>query len=212
MVRQKVLFVCIHNSARSQMAEAFLNHLGADRFEAESAGLEPGTLNPLVVAVMREEGIEISGNRTKGVEEFLRQGRRYDVVVTVCDEASAERCPVFPGSGTRLHWGFPDPGALLPRHGPSAIRSGRGSKHSCEPAEAEGIHQRGRRGKRREAVPVIVVPSACACVPPIASVHSRESNCADASQRPDRPDSEGINATRPPGGGLVCVGRCRETT
>jgi arsenate reductase len=112
MVRQKVLFVCIHNSARSQMAEAFLNHLGADRFEAESAGLEPGTLNPLVVAVMREEGIEISGNRTKGVEEFLRQGRRYDVVVTVCDEASAERCPVFPGSGTRLHWGFPDPGAL----------------------------------------------------------------------------------------------------
>jgi arsenate reductase len=112
MVRQKVLFVCIHNSARSQMAEAFLNHLGADRFEAESAGLEPGTLNPLVVAVMREEGIDISGNRTKGVEEFLKEGRRYDFVVTVCDETSAERCPVFPGPATRLHWGFADPSSL----------------------------------------------------------------------------------------------------
>lgn len=112
MVRKKVLFVCIHNSARSQMAEAYLNHLGADRFEAGSAGLEPGTLNPLAITVMKEEGIDISGNRTKDVFEFLQQGRRYAFVITVCDETAAERCPVFPGPATRLHWGFADPGAL----------------------------------------------------------------------------------------------------
>jgi arsenate reductase len=94
------------------MAEAYLNHLGADRFEAESAGLEPGTLNPLAVAVMQEEGIDISGNRTKDVFEFLQQGRRYAFVITVCDETAAERCPVFPGPATRLHWGFADPGVL----------------------------------------------------------------------------------------------------
>jgi arsenate reductase (thioredoxin) len=112
MVRKKVLFVCIHNSARSQMAEAYLNHLGAHLFEAESAGLEPGILNPLAVTVMKEEGIDISGNRTKDVFEFLKQGRRYPFVITVCDETAAERCPVFPGPGMRLHWGFADPGAL----------------------------------------------------------------------------------------------------
>jgi len=112
MVRKKVLFVCIHNSARSQMAEAYLNHLGADFFEAESAGLEPGTLNPLAITVMKEEGIDISVNRTKDVFEFLEKGRRYAFVITVCDETAAERCPVFPGPATRLHWGFADPGAL----------------------------------------------------------------------------------------------------
>ena len=112
MLRKKVLFVCIHNSARSQMAEAYLNHLGADLFEAERAGLEPGTLTPLAVTVMKEEGIDISGNRTKDVLEFLQQGRRYAFVITVCDETAAERCPVFPGPATRLHWGFADPGAL----------------------------------------------------------------------------------------------------
>jgi len=94
------------------MAEAYLNNLAPERFEAESAGLEPGTLNPLAVTVMKEEGIDISGNRTKDVYEFLEQGRRYAFVITVCDETAAERCPVFPGPGTRLHWGFADPGAL----------------------------------------------------------------------------------------------------
>ena len=112
MLRQKVLFVCIHNSARSQMAEAYLNHLGAGLFEAESAGLEPGTLNPLAVEVMKEEGIDISGNRTKDVFEFLKQGKLYAFVITVCDETAAERCPIFPGPATRLHWSFADPGAL----------------------------------------------------------------------------------------------------
>jgi arsenate reductase (thioredoxin) len=112
MNREKVLFVCIHNSARSQMAEAYLNVLGGDRFEAESAGIEPGVLNPLVVEVLKEDGIDISGNKTKDVFDFLKQGRQFAYVVTVCDETAAERCPVFPGTAKRLHWGFPDPGAL----------------------------------------------------------------------------------------------------
>lgn len=113
MVRDKVLFVCIHNSARSQMAEAYLNRLAGEQFEAESAGIEPGTLNPLVVEVMREDGIDISNNTTKDVFAFLKAGKRYSYVVTVCDETAAERCPVFPGPGKRLHWSFPDPSALV---------------------------------------------------------------------------------------------------
>ncbi len=112
MSKEKVLFVCIHNSARSQMAEAYLSVLGGDRFEAESAGIEPGVLNPLVVEVLKEDGIDISGNKTKDVFDFLRQGKKFAYVVTVCDETAAERCPVFPGTAVRLHWGFPDPGAL----------------------------------------------------------------------------------------------------
>lgn len=112
MNHPRVLFVCIHNSARSQMAEAYLKHLGGDRFEAESAGIEPGVLNPLVVEVMKEDGIDISANRTKGVFDFLKQGQHFGYVVTVCDETAAERCPVFPGGGTRLHWGFADPSAF----------------------------------------------------------------------------------------------------
>lgn len=108
----RVLFVCIHNSARSQMAEAFLKRLGGEAFEAESAGIEPGRLNPLVVQSMREAGIDISGNKTKDVFGFIEKGVRFDYVVTVCDETSAERCPIFPGRGERLHWGFPDPSVL----------------------------------------------------------------------------------------------------
>ena len=108
----KVLFVCIHNSARSQMAEAFLNKYGADKFEAESAGLEPGVLNPLVIKVMREEGIDISENETKSVFVFLKEGKTYDYVITVCDETSGERCPYFPGKTNRIHWTFNDPSSL----------------------------------------------------------------------------------------------------
>lgn len=91
------------------MAEAFLNAFAGDRFEAHSAGLEPGKLNPLVVEVMRESRIDLSENRTKSVEEFLASEPPFDYVVTVCDGASAERCPVFPGPGQRLHWPFADP-------------------------------------------------------------------------------------------------------
>jgi arsenate reductase len=111
MKKKKVLFVCIHNSARSQMAEAFLNQNCGEEFEAHSAGLEPGTLNPIVVEAMREIGMDISGNQTKAVLNFVKSGENFAYVVTVCDEASAERCPIFPGVTTRLHWGFPDPSA-----------------------------------------------------------------------------------------------------
>jgi arsenate reductase len=109
MIKQKVLFICVHNSARSQMAEAFLKQFAGDKFEVESAGLEPGTLNPLAVEVMKEAGIDISQNKTKSVLDFYRQGREYDYVITVCDESQSARCPVFPGGGRRLHWGFDDP-------------------------------------------------------------------------------------------------------
>ncbi len=110
--KTRVLFVCIHNSARSQMGEAFLKEAGGDRFEVESAGIEPGKLNPLVVEAVWEVGIDISGNRTKEVSEFIVRDIRFDFVITVCDEASAERCPIFPGQARRLHWGFPDPSTL----------------------------------------------------------------------------------------------------
>src|SRR5262245_1129908 len=98
-MNMKVLFVCIHNSARSQMAEAFLNQTCGEEFEAHSAGLEPGKLNPVVVEAMREIGVDISRNQTKAVTDFLQQP--FDYVVTVCDETSAERCPVFPGKTKR---------------------------------------------------------------------------------------------------------------
>ncbi|MFA5117335.1 MAG: arsenate reductase ArsC [Candidatus Omnitrophota bacterium] len=114
MDKKKVLFVCAHNSARSQMAEAFLKQKANDRFEAESAGLEPGKLNPLVIEVMREIGIDISQNKTKSVFDFYKQGRRYDYVITVCDESQAQKCPVFPGTAAtqRIHWGFDDPASF----------------------------------------------------------------------------------------------------
>jgi arsenate reductase (thioredoxin) len=109
MSKNNILFVCIHNSARSQMAEAFLNRLCGCEFEAQSAGIEPGRLNPIVVEVMREFGIDISGNKTKAVFDMIKSGQNFAYVITVCDETSAERCPIFPGGVQRLHWGFPDP-------------------------------------------------------------------------------------------------------
>jgi arsenate reductase len=111
-MKKKVLFVCIHNSARSQMAEAFLNQVCGEFFEAQSAGIEPGKLNPVVVEAMREVGIDISGNQPKAVSDFIKAGERFAYVITVCDETSAERCPVFPGDTTRLHWGFLDPSSF----------------------------------------------------------------------------------------------------
>ena len=109
---KKALFVCIHNSARSQMAEAFLNRNGCGKIVAESAGLEPGKLNPVVVEALIKAGIDISGNQTKSVFDFLKAGKTYDYVITVCDETSGERCPVFPGKSTRLHWNFNDPSSF----------------------------------------------------------------------------------------------------
>ncbi|MBI5574342.1 MAG: arsenate reductase ArsC [Elusimicrobia bacterium] len=102
----KVLFICVHNSARSQMAEAFLNKLAGNKFEAKSAGITPGKLNPVVINVMKEIGIDISGNKTKGVKEFIDRDDVFDYVITVCDESG---CPVFPGNAEQIHWTFADP-------------------------------------------------------------------------------------------------------
>lgn len=113
--KTKVLFVCLHNSARSQMAEAFLNHLAGDRFEAESAGLEPGPLNPLAIEVMGEVGIDISMNQAKSVFALYKADRLYRYVISVCDEA-AQRCPIFPGFATNLHWSFEDPASFTGSH------------------------------------------------------------------------------------------------
>jgi arsenate reductase len=108
----RVLFVCIHNSARSQMAEAFLRKYGGDRYEAESAGLEKGTMNPNVIKVMQENGIDLSQKGTRSVFDLYRKGASYDVVITVCDGASAEKCPVFAGGGKRIAWSFEDPSSF----------------------------------------------------------------------------------------------------
>ncbi|MGA8265510.1 MAG: arsenate reductase ArsC [Ignavibacteriaceae bacterium] len=116
MDKIKVLFVCVHNSARSQMAEAFLKEIGGDKFQVESAGLEPGTLNPIVVESMNEIGIDISGNLTQGVFEIFKAGKNFHYVITVCDETSAERCPIFPGIAKKIHWSFRDPSALTGSH------------------------------------------------------------------------------------------------
>jgi arsenate reductase (thioredoxin) len=102
----RVLFLCTHNSARSQMAEGWLRHLGGDRFEVYSAGSTATHVRPLAIKVMAEVGVDISRQRSKTLDEF--QGHAFDYVVTVCDQA-AEACPVFAGSGSRLHWSLPDP-------------------------------------------------------------------------------------------------------
>jgi arsenate reductase len=115
-MKKKVLFICVHNSARSQMAEAWLNRLCPEQFEAHSAGLEPGALNPLAVEAMREIGVDISGKKTQSVFDVVKRGQLFSYVITVCDESSAERCPIFPGATTRLHWSFPDPAAITGSH------------------------------------------------------------------------------------------------
>jgi arsenate reductase len=108
-MKQKVLFICTHNSARSQMAEAFLKKMMPDKFEVFSAGTEPGKINPYVVKVMAELGFNLSKNRTKSVTEFL--GQNIDIVVTVCDSAK-ETCPFFPGAKKYIHHSFPDPSSF----------------------------------------------------------------------------------------------------
>lgn len=105
----RVLFLCVHNSARSQMAEAYLKAFGGTGFEAESAGLEPGSLNPYVVRALQEDAIDISSHATQSVFDLYKAGRTYHYVITVCSKEAAERCPIFPGRAERLHWPFPDP-------------------------------------------------------------------------------------------------------
>ena len=112
MSKKRILFVCVHNSARSQMAEAFVNNFAGERFEADSAGIEPGKLNPFVVLAMKEIGIDISENNTNSVKDFFDEGRKYDYVVAVCDKKAAEQCPIFPGVSDILHWPFEDPSSV----------------------------------------------------------------------------------------------------
>jgi arsenate reductase len=106
--KKKVLFICAHNSARSQMAEAFLNALPGVRHEASSGGTEPGTVNPYVVTVMKEIGFDLSSNRAKSIDEFA--GRKFDLVVTLCSQ-DQEACPFFPGAAEYEHREFDDPAA-----------------------------------------------------------------------------------------------------
>lgn len=112
MAKLKVLFICVHNSARSLMAESSLRRWGGDDFEVSSAGLSPGSPNPLVVEVMKDWGVDLSGRKGRSVFELYKAGRLYDYVISVCDESSAERCPVFPGITQRIHWSFEDPSAF----------------------------------------------------------------------------------------------------
>lgn len=116
MEKQKILFVCIHNSARSVMAEAFVNQLCGDEYEASSAGIEPGKLNPIVAEAMAEIGLDVSGHQPRAVADVIASGVEFAYAITVCDETSAERCPIFPGVTKRLHMGFPDPSALQGTH------------------------------------------------------------------------------------------------
>jgi arsenate reductase (thioredoxin) len=116
MIKKRVFFICVPNSARSQMAEAFLNQICGQEFEAMSAGLEPGKLNPIVVDAMQELGIDISGNKTKAVFDTFKSGKLFHYAITVCDDTSAERCPIFPGITKRLRWSFPDPSTLQATH------------------------------------------------------------------------------------------------
>lgn len=105
----KVLFVCVHNSARSQMAEAFLNKLGGGHFLGESAGLEPAPLNELVVKAMSEIGYDISNNKINSVFDFYKEGRKYNMIVKVCDIEHGQKCPIFPLTLRVLDWSLPDP-------------------------------------------------------------------------------------------------------
>ena len=109
MTAQRVLFLCTHNSARSQMAEAFLRELGAGRFDVASAGTEARGLNPLAVQAMAEQGIDISLQESKTLDRYLNEP--FDLVITVCDDAN-EACPYFPNAKERRHWSFPDPSVV----------------------------------------------------------------------------------------------------
>lgn len=108
--KKKVLFVCTHNSARSQMAEAFLRFFYGNYYEALSAGTEPTGIHPLTIKVMAELGLDLTVQRSKSVDEFI--GQEIDLVITVCDSAK-EKCPFFPYGKKRIHYSFPDPASSV---------------------------------------------------------------------------------------------------
>lgn len=107
--KPRVLAICIHNSARSQMTEEFIRQAAGDRALVTSAGIEPGDLNPIVVELLKEDGINIEGKQTRSVFDLHQRGESFDYVIAVCDKEAAERCPIFPAEKERLHWPFPDP-------------------------------------------------------------------------------------------------------
>jgi len=109
MNKERALVICIHNSSRSQMTEEYLRRYAGDILEVESAGLEPGTLNPVVVDLLKEDGIDISGKPTKSLFDLHRAGRHFEYIFAVCDPEAKERCPIFPAEKKRIHWPFPDP-------------------------------------------------------------------------------------------------------
>lgn len=115
-MKKKILFICVHNSGRSQMAEAFLQAMGNDDIVVESAGFTPTVINPLVVEVMKEVGFDLSMKETRSAFELYKQGQIYNYVLTVCDESEDENCPVYPGMTHRLHIPFPDPEKLEGDH------------------------------------------------------------------------------------------------
>jgi len=109
IVKLRVLILCTGNSARSQMAEGLLRSIAGDRIDVFSAGSKPSRVNPFAIQAMKERGIDISGQRSKDLSEYLNEP--FDYVITVCDQA-AETCPIFPGKAQRIHWSFPDPAAV----------------------------------------------------------------------------------------------------
>ena len=112
-MKQRVLILCTGNSARSQMAEGLLRAIASERVEVFSAGSKPSRVNPYAIRAMAKRGIDISGQRSKHLNEYLNQP--FDTVITVCDQA-AETCPIFPGRAQRIHWSFPDPAAVEGSH------------------------------------------------------------------------------------------------
>jgi arsenate reductase (thioredoxin) len=108
----RILFVCEHNSARSQMAEAFLKRLGGDDFAVKSCGIEAGVINPLVVEAMLEKGYDLSQNTTQTAFNLFKQGESFDIVITVCSRKASEQCPIFPGKALRMNWPFADPSII----------------------------------------------------------------------------------------------------
>ena len=108
-MKTRVLFICVHNAFRSQIAEAYLNALGGDTFEAESAGMKATEVNPLAIEAMAEEGIDISHKKAHSVFDYFKEGRFYGYVIAVCSDKENEGCPIFPGMSQRLSWSFDDP-------------------------------------------------------------------------------------------------------
>ena len=120
---KKVLFICGHNSGRSQMAEAMLSKMGGSEFTVKSAGLQPAdAVNPLVLTVMQELGIDISGHTPKSAFDLFKAGELFTHVVTVCDKETDENCPIYPGIQKRENWPFPDPEKLTGTHEEKLIK------------------------------------------------------------------------------------------